>query len=79
MTLRSYDNATREIVTREMKQQAVYISPNELADRWRVARATVDRIARRESFKRLCLGEGKNSAIRYLLEDVKDFEERVKV
>ena len=51
-----------------------YISPRELAQRWRCGRSTVDRIAERERLTRLCLGEGRNGVIRYLLEEVEAFE-----
>jgi len=51
-----------------------YLSPKELARRWRCGRSTVDRIAERERLTRLCLGEGRNGVIRYLLEEVETLE-----
>ena len=61
---------------RSGKEAAVspYISPRELAQRWRCGRSTVDRIAERERLTRLCLGEGRNGVIRYLLEEVESLE-----
>lgn len=53
-----------------------YISPNELASRWRCSRSTVDRIARRERFTRLCLGIGRNGIVRLLRKEVEEFEHR---
>ena len=44
---------------RNFRSPAPYFSPGELVERWRCARATVDRIARRAGLKRLYLGEGK--------------------
>ena len=67
----------------QAKEQTViespYISPKELAERWRCARSSVDRIARRNSFTRLCIGEGQNGAVRYLRKEVKAYEEKMLV
>lgn len=52
-----------------------YISPRELATRWRCSRSTVDRIARREEFTRMCLGIGDNGIIRYLMKEVTAYEQ----
>lgn len=52
-----------------------YISPNRLADRWDVSRASVDRIAQRAGFTRLCLGTGKNGSVRYVMKEVLAYEE----
>ena len=52
----------------------LYLSPRELAIRWRCSRSTVDRIAKREGLARLCLGEGRNGIIRYLREEVEALE-----
>ena len=67
--------------TKERKTKAVqkeharlYLSPRELATRWRCSRSTVDRIAKREGLARLCLGEGRNGIIRYLREEVEDLQ-----
>ncbi|WP_157039939.1 hypothetical protein [Pelobacter propionicus] len=51
-----------------------YISPAELAVRWDCARSSVDRIARRERFTRICLGEGRNGMVRYDREEVYAYE-----
>jgi hypothetical protein len=52
-----------------------YITPGELAARWRCSRSTVDRIARREGFTRVCLGTGDNGIVRYLRMEVIAYEE----
>ena len=52
-----------------------YISPKELAARWRVARSTVEVLVRQHGITRLCLGEGKNGTVRYKLDDVLRFEQ----
>lgn len=62
----------------EKQNNKPYISPKELADRWDCSRSSVDRIdriARRASLTRLCLGEGKNGTVRYLREEVEDHEQ----
>lgn len=51
-----------------------YMTPNELAERWCCARASVDRIARRAGLTRMCLGEGKNGMVRYLRKEVIAYE-----
>jgi len=51
-----------------------YISPNELATRWRCARSSVDRIVLRAGLKRLYLGEGKNGIIRFIRKEVEAYE-----
>ena len=51
-----------------------YVTPRELAARWQCARSSVDRIARKAGFTRLCLGEGKNGMIRYLRKEVEAYE-----
>lgn len=50
------------------------ISPNELADRWRCARSSVDRIAARAGLSRVFLGEGRNGIVRYYIKEVVDYE-----
>lgn len=55
-------------------EQSPYFSPRELADRWRCSRSSVDRIARRAGLTRLCLGEGRNGAVRYIREEVEAYE-----
>lgn len=52
----------------------VYISPNQLARRWCVARSTADRIARQNAFTRFVPGKGKNGTVRYLMEEVMKYE-----
>jgi hypothetical protein len=51
-----------------------YISPNELVERWRCGRSSVDRIANRAGLKRLYLGEGKNGIVRYIRKEVEAYE-----
>jgi hypothetical protein len=51
-----------------------YFSPNELAERWRCSRSSVDRIAGRAGLSRVCLGEGRNGMIRYLRKEVEAYE-----
>ncbi len=55
---------------------AVYMSPRELVLRWKISRTQVDRVARRENFKRLLLGHGRNGTVRYLRADVESLERR---
>jgi predicted DNA-binding transcriptional regulator AlpA len=52
-----------------------FISAKELADRWQCARSSVDRIARREKFRRICLGDGKNGMVRFLRKEVEAYEQ----
>lgn len=56
------------------EQESPYLSPNELASRWRCARSSVDRIARRAGMKRMFLGEGKNGVVRYIKKEVEAYE-----
>lgn len=51
-----------------------YISPRELASRWRCGRSSVDRIARMAGLTRLCLGSGRNGTVRYLIQEVVAYE-----
>ena len=53
-----------------------YISPRELALRWRCSRSSVDRTARRNGLTRLCLGNGANGMVRYLRKEVEELETR---
>jgi hypothetical protein len=62
------------MVKTETSAPSEYVSPNELAHRWQCARSSVDRIARRNGFTRLCLGEGKNGTVRYLRKEVEAYE-----
>ena len=52
-----------------------FISPKELADRWRCSRSSVDRIAERAGLKRLYLGVGRRGMVRYMREEVERYEE----
>ena len=52
-----------------------YIAPRELALRWRCARSSVDRIARRAGLRRVCLGGGTRGMVRYLREEVERYEQ----
>lgn len=52
-----------------------YVSPKELAARWCVSRSQIDVIARRAGFSRVCLGEGRNGAVRFLREETEAFEQ----
>lgn len=56
------------------KDTSTYISPAELAQRWRCSRSSADRITRRAGFIRLYLGEGKNGMVRYLTKEVIAYE-----
>ena len=51
-----------------------YVSPRQLSERWHCSRSTVDRVAEREGFTKLCLGSGKNGIVRYLREEVDAYE-----
>ena len=51
-----------------------YLSPRELAERWKCARSTVDRIVSRAGLTKLFLGDGKNGIVRYLREEVDAYE-----
>ena len=51
-----------------------YLSPAELSLRWKCSRSSVDRIARRAGFTRLCLGVGRNGMVRYLRKEVEAYE-----
>ena len=54
--------------------ESPYLSPKELAERWRCSRSSVDRIARRVGLSRLCLGEGANGIVRFIREEVLAYE-----
>ena len=55
--------------------ESPYLSPRELAERWRCSRSSVDRIARRAGLTRCCLGEGRNGIVRYLRKEVEAYEQ----
>ena len=56
-----------------------YLSPKDLAERWRCSRPTVGRIAERAGFSRFYLGEGRNGVVRYLRKEVEAYEESRRV
>ena len=61
-----------------LSEMGPYLSPRDLADRWRCSLSSVYRVAEEESFTRLRLGnakKGKNSMIRYLRREVEAYEE----
>ena len=64
---------------KETHLESPYISPKELAIRWCCARSSVDRIARRAGFVRMCLGDGKNGAVRYVRDEVVLFEKNRRI
>jgi len=59
---------------RTSAEPSPYLSPKELAERWRCARSTVDRIATRTGLTRLHLGTGRNGIVRYIREEVEAME-----
>jgi len=61
------------------KEDSEYIAPRELVERWRCARSSVDRIARRAGMTRVCLGEGRNGLVRYIREEVLAYEKSKQV
>jgi len=60
-------------------EELPYIAPKEPAQRWQCSRSSVDRIARRESFTCLCLGEEKNGTVRYSRKEVIAYEQQRQV
>ena len=56
-----------------------YLSPEDLARRWRCSRTSADRIARRAGIPRLYLGEGRNGMVRYPLAEIEAYEESRRV
>jgi len=64
-------NKSSKVVSED---KSPYISPTELAERWRCARSSVDRIARRAGLTRLYLGVGNNGIVRYVKEEVVKYE-----
>lgn len=61
-------------MTRHAPESSPYLSPKELAARWRCARSSVDRIARRAGLTRLCLGTGRTGMVRFIRKEVEAFE-----
>lgn len=58
----------------QTKPPSPFLSPNELAERWRCARSSVDRITRRAGLRRVYLGGGTRGMVRYLREEVERYE-----
>ena len=58
----------------EPKLETPYISPRELAERWRCARSSVFRIAGYANLTPVYLGEGRNGMVRYLRKEVEAYE-----
>ncbi len=61
-----------------MQQQSIepspYISPRELAERWRCSRSSVMRIVERAGLARVYLGKGRNGVVRLLRKEVEAYE-----
>ena len=55
--------------------EQIYVKPSALAIRWNSSRTTVDRVARKNQFRKFMLGEGMVGSVRYLWEDVLAFEQ----
>ena len=55
--------------------ESPFLSPKELAERWRCGRSSVDRIASRAKMRRIFLGEGKNGIVRYIRKEVEEYEQ----
>ena len=56
------------------KENEEYVTPNELAVRWKCSRTSVDRYTRKAGLTRLYLGEGKNGIVRFLRREVIAYE-----
>jgi hypothetical protein len=56
-----------------------YVSPKELSQRWKCSRSSVDRFARRAGLTRLNLGEGKNGTVRFVREEVFEYEAKRRI
>jgi len=75
------DSLPDQARSRKSKRSSVnkpspYVSPGELAGRWRCSRSTVDRIAQRGGLHRLLLGEGRNGMVRFILEEAEELERK---
>lgn len=62
-------------MNRQAAPESPYLSPRELAERWRCARSSVDRIASRAGLRRVCLGGGQRGMVRYLRKEVEQYEQ----
>ena len=51
-----------------------FVSPKELAQRWRCARSSVDRIARRAGLRQVHLGGGCRGMVRFPREEEERYE-----
>lgn len=71
---RNQNSVERDLQESNGMEEHPYISPKELAKRWRCGRSSVDRIARKAGFTRLYLGEGRNGIVRYLIKEVMFYE-----
>jgi hypothetical protein len=74
MNMLAQDDVMAKAKGKTTSGESPYISPAELSQRWDCARSSVDRIARRERFTRICLGEGRNGMVRYDREEVYAYE-----
>jgi len=59
--------------------QSEYFSPNELSIRWKCSRTSVDRYTKEAGLTRFYLGNGKNSAVRFLRKEVIAYEKERQV
>ena len=55
-------------------QSSKFLSPREIAARWRCSRSSVGRIAQRAGLRRVFLGGGVKGMVRYLREEVEQYE-----
>ena len=70
--------AAYSLQTNTSDEMGPYLSPRDLAERWRCSLSSVYRIAEEEGLTRVRLGnarKGKNSMIRYLRSEVEAYEE----
>jgi len=56
-----------------------YLSPNDLAARWRISRRSLDRLVQEEGFTKLFLGDARNSSVRFRLDEVLRYEQEHEV
>lgn len=59
--------------------EQIFISPKELANRWRCARSSADRITRQAGLTRFYLGDGRNGMVRFILKEVEEYEQQRRV
>ena len=53
---------------------SIYLSPRDLAERWRCSRTSAQRIADRVGFSKVFLGEGKHGIVRYVRSEIEEYE-----